>query len=193
MALLIAALAALGPPLHAQASVSIRFNSPSYVPGDSGTLFYTIANTGTGALSIKNITIYFPWAGYGPDNKWQGNVSINFFPWKLLSPVGGGTSTYFNQTTFTVPSWFGSVFFQSHDCGNSRVRYGLFVGCILLGTDSSTRFDITDLSVPIAQAVYTLPSLVSQALPIATLVVLVIATAFLFLAWTSLRRLETKK
>ncbi len=194
-ALTLVMVAAFGQTVHAQTSENFRFNTASYVPGDSGTLTYFITNTAGTNLFLKNITIYFPWAGYDSNNKWQGNVSINFSPWKaLVTNPSGGNVTYYNQLSFQVPPWYGALF-QSRSCpGNTRIRYGNYFGCVLIGTDQSNNYDTVDFPfVPIAQATYTPVSLVSQAIPIATLVVLVFATAFLFMAWTSLRRLETKK
>jgi hypothetical protein len=182
----------IGQTAHAQTSETFRFSSPAYVPGDSGTVTYFVTNTAGQTISVKNLTIYFPWAGYDPSNKWQGNISINFSPWKTLvtNPAGGNT-TYSNQVNFQVPSWFGALF-QNHNCGNGHVRYGIFVGCVLIGTDQDNLYDSVDFSVAIAQAVYTPVSLVSEAIPIATLIVLVIATGFLALTWSRLGNLPKK-
>jgi hypothetical protein len=192
IALSLIALSMAGQTVQAQTSESFRFSSPAYVPGDSGTITYFITNTAGNTISLKNLTIYFPWAGYDPSNKWQGNVSINFSPWKtLVTNPAGGNITYSNQVNFQVPAWFGALF-QNHNCGNGRIRYGLYAGCMLIGTDQDNLYDSVDLSVAIAQAVYTPISLVSEAIPIATLIVLIFATAFLFMAWTNLRRLSKK-
>jgi hypothetical protein len=182
----------IGQTVNAQTSETFRFSSPAYVPGDSGTVTYFVTNTAGQTISVKNLTIYFPWAGYDPSNKWQGNISINFSPWKTLvtNPAGGNT-TYSNQVNFQVPSWFGALF-QNHNCGNGHVRYGIFVGCVLIGTDQDNLYDSVDFSVAIAQAVYTPVSLVSEAIPIATLIVLVIATGFLALTWSRLGNLPKK-
>jgi len=61
-----------------------------------------------------------------------------------------------------------------------------------VGSNVQTLFDTTDLTISIAAATYTPLSLVSEAIPIATLVILVIATAFLGLNWSSLRRMNKK-
>ena len=167
--------------VQAQTSENFRFNSASYIPGDSGTITYFVTNTAGTTLSLKNLTFYFPWAGFDANNKWQGNASINFSPWKtLVTNSAGGNVTYYNQVSFQVPSWFGALA-QNHNCGNGRVRYGAFVGCVLIGTDQSNSYDMVDLSVAIAQAVYipTSTSLLSQWVPVASLAVLIIATAIL--------------
>ncbi len=185
----------LAQPVHAQ-TLSVRADRASYVPGDSGTLFISIVNESpTQTVEIRNITVYFPWAGF-VDGKWQGgNVSVNLSPFKSLTTSSGGDSIYNNPgIPFTIPGWFGGQRILFASCSDTTLRYGLYVGCILVGTNGNgLRYDATSFSILMAAATYNPPSLVSQALPIATLVVLVIATAFLFLAWTSLRRMETKK
>jgi hypothetical protein len=185
---------AFGQTVRAETSQSFRFNSPSYVPGDSGTITYYITNTAGTTISLKNLTFYFPWAGYDTNNKWQGNVSINFSPWKtLVTNPAGGNVTYYNQVAFQVPSWYGALA-QNHDCGNGRVRYSIFVGCVLIGTDQDTTYQRTDLSVAIAQAVYipTSASILSTWVPAASLVVLIIATAILALVLVRLGNLPKK-
>jgi len=187
-------LSTIGPTVHAQTSESFRFNNSAYVPGDSGTVTYFITNTAGQTISLKNLTFYFPWAGYDPSNKWQGNVTINFSPWKtLVTNPAGGNVTYSNQVSFQVPTLFGAIF-QTHNCGNGRIRYGLFVGCVLIGTDQSNTYDSTDFSVAIAQAVYTPSSIsvLSSWVPLATLIVLIVATAFLALNYTRLGSISKK-
>jgi hypothetical protein len=184
----------IGQTVHAQTSESFRFNNSAYVPGDTGTVTYYITNTAGQTISLKNLTFYFPWAGYDPSNKWQGNISINFSPWKtLVTNPSGGNVTYSNQVSFQVPTWFGATF-QNRNCGNGHIRYGLFVGCVLIGTDQSNLYDSVDFSVAIAAAVYTPSSIsiLSQWVPLATLVVLIIATGFLALTWSRLGSLPKK-
>jgi hypothetical protein len=193
-ALLLILTTAFGQTVRAETSETFRFTSASYIPGDSGTLTYYITNTAGTTLSLKNLTFYFPWAGYDTNNKWQGNVSINFSPWKtLVTNPAGGNVTYYNQVSFQVPSWYGALG-QNHNCGNGRVRYGIFVGCVQIGTDQSNTYDNTDLSVAIAQAFYTPQSIsiLSQWVPVASLVVLVIATAILAMVLIRLGNIPKK-
>jgi hypothetical protein len=184
-----------GQTVRAETSFSPRFSSASYVPGDSGTFTYYITNTSPTTISLKNLTFYFPWAGYDASGKWQGNVSINFSPWKtLVTNPAGGNVTYYNQVAFQVPSWYGALA-QNHECGNGKVRYGIFVGCVLIGTDQDTIYQHNiDLSVAIAQAVYipTSASILSTWVPAASLVVLIIATAILALVLVRLGNLPKK-
>ncbi len=185
----------IGQTVHAQTSESFRFNNAAYVPGDTGTVTYYITNTAGQTISLKNLTFYFPWAGYDPSGKWQGNISINFSPWKtLVTNPAGGNVTYSNQVSFQVPTWFGAQF-QNHSCGNGRIRYGLFVGCLLVGTDQSNFYDNNvDFSVAIATAVYTPTSIsvLTTWVPLATMVILIIATAFLAMVWGRLGNLPKK-
>ena len=193
-ALTLIIFSAIGQTVHAQTSQSFRFNNAAYVPGDSGTVTYYITNTAGQTISLKNLTFYFPWAGYDASGKWQGNISINFSPWKtLVTNPAGGNVTYSNQVSFQVPTWFGANF-QSHPCGNGRIRYGLFVGCLLVGTDQDTLYDRVDFSVAIATAVYTPTSIsvLTTWVPLATMVVLIIATAFLAMVWGRLGNLPKK-
>src|SRR2546427_12180776 len=79
VALLILAIALLLP-VHAQ-TPGIRWEGASYVPGDSGALSLTFVNDDPSfVVQIKNITIYWAWAGLGPDGKCQGgsNTTLHF-------------------------------------------------------------------------------------------------------------------
>lgn len=179
---------------HAQ-TLSQRTDRASYVPGDSGTLILTFVNESpTETVELRNITVYFPWAGY-VDGKWQGNVSDNFGP-KQLGTSGSGQNIYTHPVTFTIPSWYsgGSL---GYGCpgGTVTTRYGLYGDCVLVGSNQDNlKYDTERVSsIPIALPVYNPVSLVSMAIPIATLVVLVIATAFLAMTWSGIRRLESKK
>ena len=193
-ALTLIVFSTIGQTVHAQTSETFRFNSASYIPGDSGTITYYVLNTAGTTISLKNLTFYFPWAGYDPNGKWQGNVSINFSPWKtLVTTPAGGNVTYSNQVSFQVPSWYGTIASaQRSECGSGRVRYGLWVGCLLIGTDQSNTYDSVPLTVNIAQAFYTPISALSQWVPIASLVVLIIATAILALVLVRLGNLPKK-
>ncbi len=188
---------ALGQPVHAQ-PVTTRTDRASYVPGDSGTLFVSVVNNSpTSTLEIRNLTIYFPWAQL-VDGKWPSgaNVTVNLSPWPILGSQASGNNVYSYSTSFTIPSWFaGSIFSgRSSICPDSDgPRYGLYNSCIILGiTGSPPRYDTQPFGIAMALATYTPTSLISQWLPIATLVVLIVATGFLALAWTSLRRAAKK-
>ncbi len=181
--LAIVAIAAIGQPAHAQGfSLNTRPDRASYVPGDSGTITITIINTGTQVIQLNNLTVYFPWAGFGSDGKWQGN-STSTFSSQFIGAPGGSTPTMFTTTfQFTTPTWYGTVQ-PNGGCGGgtSTTRYIQSSNCIVVGSNASNRYELADFTgqIIMASATYTPVSLVSQAIPIATLVVLVIATAFL--------------
>src|SRR2546430_13653480 len=99
---------AFAPSAYAQTTTT-RTDQASYTPGGTGTLYITVVNNSpTDTLEIRNLTIYFPWAGF-VDGKWAsgGNVSYNLAPYKVLttsgSPSGGNIFTY--NTQFSIPSW----------------------------------------------------------------------------------------
>ncbi len=200
--LAIVALIAFAQPAHAQAP-NYRLDRASYVPGDSGTLYVAVVNTGDTPLEIRNLTIYFPWAQVGTDGKWPSgaNVTNNLAQWVTLGTQGGSTNSVWTySTSFTIPSWFAGSFFGTSSRCPSRYdpRYDQsYHGCIYVGVTGQTPgqapfYDNTNLSVLMALPTYVPVSIVSQWLPIATLVVLVVATAFLGLAWMSLRRSARK-
>jgi len=183
--LAIVAIAAIGQSAHAQGfSLNTRPDRASYVPGDSGTLTVSIINTGTQVIQLNNLTVYFPWAGFGPDGKWQGNSTSNYSN-QFIGTAGGSTPTTFTTTfQFSVPTWYGQIQ-PNGGCGGgtSTTRYIQSTNCIVVGSNAGNRYELMDFTgnIIMALATYTPVSLVSQAIPIVTLVVLVIATAFLAL------------
>lgn len=192
---LLALTFAIAQPVQAQ-SISARADRPSYVPGESGNLIVNIVNENpTETLEIRNITVYFPWAQL-VDGKWPtgANVTINYSSWKVLGSSASGNNVLTEQISFSTPSWYGGG--GASNCpGSNGPRYGLYADCIIVGTtENPPRYTVDrDTNIFMAQATYTPPSLVSMAVPIATLVVLVIATAFLAMTWSGIRRLEVKK
>ena len=201
-ALVLASLAVLSPLTsilpHSVAGASgwqitLETDRASYVPGDSGTLTVTIINTNTNSpLEIRNITAYFPWAGYA-GSTWQGNVSKNISPFAELTSSNGGGNTYSFQTGFTLPSQFISSGGSSCPFGGSGGRYGIYSSCLLIGMGGNYagQYQTSSLVIPTAFPSYTPLSLTSYAIPIATLIVLIAATAFLFLSWNTMRRMNT--
>src|SRR5438309_8954283 len=138
VAILAVIAVAFAPSAPAQA-ITTRADQASYTPGGTATLSITVVNpSSTDTLEIRNLTIYFPWAGF-VDGKWAsgGNVSYNLAPYKVLttsgSPSGGNIFTY--NTQFSIPSWFLSA---SSNCpGNTTTRYGIYARCLLLGTNTN--------------------------------------------------------
>ena len=195
ISVLIIVIAAVSLPAHAQ-DVNWRLDKSAYAPGDSGTLTVTIINTSGNPLAIRNITVYYPWAGYDTNGKWLSNANISYdlSPFKALTTVGANNYSY-TTPLFNIPSWWGINSPLQYGCpGSTNNRHGTYSGCILLGTNSTSKYDGTNFRVTMAQAFYNPSSLstLSEWVPIASLVVLVIATAFLALAWASLRKLPKK-
>ncbi|HYY90554.1 MAG TPA: hypothetical protein VE955_01050 [Candidatus Dormibacteraeota bacterium] len=197
-AITILLVGALGPTAHAQPTTSALTDRASYVPGDSGTLTLTLVNNdASNTLEIRNITIYWPWAQY-VNGQWPSgaNVSQNLSPWPVLGSSTSGNNIKTYTFSFTVPSWFsGTIFGSGSNCpGRNGPRYSTsYHACILVGyTASPPVFSNSGFSIAMALPTYTPTSIVSQWLPIATLVVLVAATVLLAMVWMSTRRMNKK-
>lgn len=186
-------------PVQAQ-TIAARTDRASYVPGDTGTLYVTIVNESpTNTLELRNITVYFPWAQL-VDGKWPtgANVSVNLNPWKLLGSSASGNNVHTEPITFSIPSWYGagSLFGAPSNCPDSNdPRYGFYTDCISVGTTGNPpRYTVsTDTNIFMALPTYDAPSIVSMIIPTATFLILVIATAFLAMTWSGIRRLEARK
>ena len=189
---------ALGPTAHAQNfNLYTRADRASYVPGDSGTLTVTIVNTGSSVIQLNNLTVYFPWAGFDSNGKWQGNSTASYSNTFIGAPGGTTSTTFTTSFQFTIPTWYGGSFigFSGNCNGSSSTRYVQQNSCVVVGSNQGNRYELMPFTggIPEALPTYTPVSIVSQAIPIATLVVLVVATAFLALVWTSNRRVLAKK
>src|SRR3989442_14153403 len=99
----------LAPPPLAQA-ITTRTDQASYTPGGAGTFYITVVNQSpTQTLEIRNITIYFPWAGYVDGKSVAGsNVLFNLSPYQVLttSVSPGACSLYLCIVQVTIPSWY---------------------------------------------------------------------------------------
>ncbi len=200
IAIAVIAIMSLGPTAHAQ-QLTGRYDRASYVPGDSGTLTVSIVNNqAQGTVEIRNLTVYFPWAQL-VDGKWpsgaNATVNLSSSSWKTLGSLNSGNNVYTSSFSFAIPTWYGgnpfSNIFGGFCPNNPDTRYGLYSGCILVGiTANPPRYETQSFGINMAAATYTPTSLVAEWLPIATLVVLVVATAFLAMAWMSLRRAAKK-
>ena len=191
-------IGALGPTAHAQPTTQAQTDRASYVPGDSGTLTITLVNNDpTDTVEIRNLTIYWPWAQY-VNGQWPSgaNVSQNLSPWPVLGSSTSGSNIKTFTFSFSIPTWFsGSLFGSGSNCpGRNGPRYSTtYHGCILIGyTATPPVYSNQGFSIAMALPTYTPTSIVSQWLPIATLVVLVVATLFLAMVWISTRRLNKK-
>jgi hypothetical protein len=197
--IVIVAVAASGQTAHAQPTISALPDRASYVPGDSGTLTVTLMNTeNTGTVEVRNITVYWPWAQY-VNGQWPSgaNATQNLSPWPTLGSVNSGNNIKTYTFSFTIPGWFsGSILGTGSSCPPSNgPRYSTnYHGCIIVGyTASPPSYTSSSFSLSMALSTYTPTSLVTEWLPIATLAVLVVATAFLALLWTSMRRTSKKQ
>ena len=197
-AIVIAILVGTGQPVHAQGfNIYAKQDRASYVTGDSGTMTITIVNTGSQPLQLNNITVFWPWAGFGPDGKWQGNQTSTYSGQFLAAPGGTSSSTFTTTFQFTIPSWWGYGQSSPYGCpGSPRTTKVQASNCIIVGTAGNpydgASFSAAGMAISMAIPTYTPISLVSEAIPIATLAVLAIATVLLGLLWTSSRRMTKK-
>jgi hypothetical protein len=194
--LLALVLASVSLPAYAQPTVNTRPDKSAYAPGDTGTLTITIINTIGSPLAIRNITVYYPWAGYDTNGKWLSNANFTYSlsPNKALATTGANNYSY-TTPTFNIPSWWGLTSPVQFGCpGNTNTKFGTYSGCILLGTNSTNRYQGFDFAVPMALAVYNPSTLsaIQEWVPVATLIVLVIATAILAMVMLRLGNLSKK-
>jgi hypothetical protein len=80
-----------------------------YKPGDSGTLYFWVYNSGTVPLILSNVSIYYPW--YNAAGLWSGNATILPSAATVI-PVGGnwsGTDSFTVPTDGRAPSGTGSI------------------------------------------------------------------------------------
>ncbi len=193
------AIAAVGQSAHAQPTISTQADRASYVPGDSGTLTVTLINpSGGNTLEIRNITVYFPWAQY-VNGAWPSgaNASQNLSPWPILGSAQSGNNIKTFTFSFTIPTWYSGSLggFGSGNCAdNMGPRYSTsYNSCVIVGyTDNPSQYQSHGFGISMAIPTYAPVSLASDWLQIATLVVLVVATIFLAMAYTSLRRMSKK-
>ena len=195
ISLLALVLAAVSLPVHAQPQVNTRTDKSAYAPGDSGTLTISIINTIGSPLLIRNITIYYPWAGYDTNGKWfTANYTYPVSPPVALATKGTNNYSY-TTPSFNIPSWWGGSSTQQFPCPRSTsTKFGLYSACILLGSNSTRSYDGFHFGVPMAQAFYNPSTLsaIQEWVPVATLIVLVIATAILAMVMLRLGNLSKK-
>lgn len=169
--------------VHAQPTVNWRPDKSAYAPGDTGTLTLTIFNTVGNPLAVRNITVYYPWAGYDTNGKWVSNANItnNFSPPMALATTGANNFSY-TTPQFTIPSWWGSNSQVQFGCpGTTNTRLGKYSACILVGTNNTRSYDGSDFTITMALPFYnpSSTSILSEWIPVAELIVLVVATAIL--------------
>jgi len=196
ISLLALVLAAVSLPVHAQPQVNTRTDRSAYAPGDSGTLTISVINTVGSPLLIRNITIYYPWAGYDTNGKWLQNANFTYSLSPNVALATKGTNNYsYTTPSFNIPSWWGLSSPPQFRCpGSTNTKFGLYSACILLGSNSTRSYDGFDFGVPMAQAFYNPSTLsaIQEWVPVATLIVLVIATAILAMVMLRLGNLSKK-
>src|SRR5260370_17717499 len=88
-------------PIHANylAVAYGHTDKSSYLPGDTGTVLITVRNEGSQAVTVKNITVDYPWMAFITDH-WDGNSTYAITPVAALAQG----QNYNTQYTFTVPT-----------------------------------------------------------------------------------------
>jgi hypothetical protein len=164
-------------PSHASFIINTyaRTDRTGYVPGDSGTLFITVRNSGTQAFTVKNISITYPWKAFITDH-WDGNITNVITPQALAAG-----QTYNTQYTFTVPT-----------DGRASSIFGGTIS-IQVGTDiAGGTYDSSSATIAMALPTYQPLSLASSVLPIIEIVLLGIAVVMLAMVSMGIGKLSKK-
>ncbi len=176
-------------PIHATyvPNVYARTDKSSYLPGDTGTLFITVRNTGTQSFAVKNISISYPWKAFVTDH-WDGNTTTILSPTPALAQNG----IYNTQYTFTVPN-DGRANTNTFSINGQNVAIGSVIS-VEVGTDIGTNGSFTDGSafIAIASPSYQPLGLTTSILPIITIVLLGLAVVMLALVYLGIRK-QAKK
>jgi len=163
-------------PIHAnyQAVAYGRTDRSGYLPGDSGTLYITVRNTGSQALTVKNITVEYPWWAFITDH-WDGNFTATGINQALSQ-----NQNYNTQYTFTLPT-------------DGRAHSGS--ASITVATDvpnGQYQFLGASASISVAGATYQPLGLSSSILPVVSIVLLGIAVVMLAFVYMGITRLSKK-
>ena len=163
-------------PIHAnyQAVAYGRTDRSGYLPGDSGTLYITVRNTGSQALTVKNITVEYPWWAFITDH-WDGNFTATGINQALSQ-----NQNYNTQYTFTLPT-------------DGRAHNGF--ASITVATDvPNGQYQSLDASasISVAGATYQPLGLSSSILPVVSIVLLGIAVVMLAFVYMGITRLSKK-
>jgi len=165
-------------PAHASFSSAVYAwtDKASYLPGDSGTLYVSVLNTGTVDFSVKNVSIAFPWKAYLVSH-WDGNLTDT-----AINQALGQRQAFNAQYSFTVPT-------------DGRVN--ILPGVVGVGIEVIVGINIAggplQKTAPISIASATYPfGLTTYALPIVSVVILGVAVVLLTLIYLGLRK-QAKK
>lgn len=165
-------------PIHATyfAVASARVDKSSYLPGDSGTLYVTVRNTGTQAVTVKNITIVYPWMAYITDH-WEGNTTIL----NINQPLSQNQN-YNGQFSFTIPT-------------DGRGHSGDISITVATDVPEPSQYSILYSSafIQVAGATFQPFGLTTSILPIISIVLLAIAVLMLALVWMGISKLQKKQ
>ncbi len=152
----------------------IRTDRASYVPGDSGQLLITIRNEGDQAMTIKNITVNWPWMMFLNDH-WDGNMTTN----NINQALAAGQA-YNTSPSFTIPTDGRAYRFSS--------------GTIRVGTDtggSGGSYRSSSFSITMNAPTYTPVELSTSLFSILVVGILAVATFLLFTVSIALKKLRT--
>jgi hypothetical protein len=163
-------------PIHAnyQAIAYGRTDRSGYLPGDSGTLYITVRNEGSQAITVKNITVDYPWMAFITDH-WDGNFTATGINQALSQ-----NQNYNTQFTFTLPT-------------DGRAHSG--EALVTVRTDvPNGQYQSLDAStfITVAAATYQPLGLSSSILPIVSIVLLGIAVVMLFFVYMGIAKLSKK-
>ena len=153
----------------------VRTDRASYSPGDTGLLEITIRNQGNQAMTVKNISITYPWMSFINDH-WDGNVTIN----NIGAPVASGGAAYNTQQSFTVPT-------------DGRA-YHFGFGTIRVGTDiggNGREYLSTNFQVTMNAPTYTPVGISTSLFSILLVGIMAVATFLLFNCQHGAEKLRT--
>ena len=164
----------LASPAHAGAQpvFYIRTDRASYSPGDTGQLLITVRNEGDQALTIKNLTINYPWTSFINDH-WDGNITITITP----QAIAAGQA-YNTQQSFTIPT-------------DGRAYRFTTTGTVKVGTDiggGGGTYRSSSFSIAMNAPTYTPLELSTSLFSIILIGILAVATFLLFMVNQALRR-----
>jgi hypothetical protein len=178
------ALAALGvlavmmiAPIHASYAATAygRVDKSSYLPGDSGTLYITVHNTGSQAITVKNMTIDYPWMAFITDH-WDGNTTVL----NINQPLSQNQN-YNGQFSFTVPT-------------DGRAHSGYISVTVYTDVPEPSSYSTLSASafIEVAAATFEPFGLTTSILPIISIALLAVAVIMLFMVYTGIGKLSKK-
>jgi hypothetical protein len=174
-------------PSHATLTnlVSAHTDKASYLPGDTGTLYVTVLNTGTQAFTVKNVSVTYPWKAY-ITNHWDGNFTDLGTNNAGINDALAQGQAFNKQYSFTVPT-------DGRAYSFSFLTPGIQVS---VGTDIQSgpyAIPSTTATFSIATATYQPFGLTTSILPIVSIVLLAVAVIMLFMVYMGVGKLSKKQ